>query len=71
LLSYIEEAKSKVWINAKTEIAMELVIKENEKKADLPVEKLIPEDLHDFLDVLRITRQTDSLNLMCGTTRLI
>jgi hypothetical protein len=31
--------------------AMELAIKENKKKADLPVEKLIPEDLHDFLDV--------------------
>jgi hypothetical protein len=42
LLSYIEEAKSKVWINAKTGIDMELVIKENKKKADLPVEKLIP-----------------------------
>jgi Retroviral aspartyl protease len=51
LLSYIEEAKSKVWINAKTGIPMELVIKENEKKVDLPVEQLIPEDLHDFLDV--------------------
>jgi hypothetical protein len=51
LLSYIEEAKSKVWINAKTRIAMELAIKENKKKADLPVENLIPEDLHDFLDV--------------------
>jgi hypothetical protein len=50
-LSYIEEAKSKVWINAKTGIAMELAIKENKKKADLPVEKLIPEDLHDFLNV--------------------
>jgi hypothetical protein len=51
LLSYIEEAKSKVWINAKTGIAIELAIKENKKKADLPVEKLIPEDLHGFLDV--------------------
>jgi hypothetical protein len=51
LLSYIEEAKPKVWINAKTGIAIELAIKENEKKADLLVEKLIPEDLHDFLDV--------------------
>jgi hypothetical protein len=30
---------------------MELAIKENEKKADLPVEKLIPENLHNFLDV--------------------
>jgi hypothetical protein len=51
LLFDIEEAKSKVWINAKTGIAMELAIKENEKKANLPVENLIPENLHDFLDV--------------------
>jgi hypothetical protein len=51
LLSYIKEAKSKVRINAKTEIAMELAIKENKKKTDLSDEKLIPEDLHDFLDV--------------------
>jgi hypothetical protein len=51
LLSYIKEAKSKVWINAKTGIAMELAIKKNKKKADLPVEKLIPEDLHNFLDI--------------------
>jgi hypothetical protein len=51
LLSYIEEVESKIWINVKTGIAMKLAIKENKKKADLPVEKLIPEDLHDFLDV--------------------
>jgi Retroviral aspartyl protease len=51
LLSYIEEEKSKVWINAKTGIAMKLAIKKNKKRADLPVEKLIPEDLHNFLDV--------------------
>jgi hypothetical protein len=51
LLSYIEEAKLKVWINAKTGMAMKLAIKENKKKADLLVEKLIPEDLHDFLNV--------------------
>jgi RNase H-like domain found in reverse transcriptase/Reverse transcriptase (RNA-dependent DNA polymerase) len=51
LLSYIKEAKSKVWINAKTGIAMELAIKENKKKADLLVENLIPEDLHNFLNV--------------------
>jgi hypothetical protein len=34
-----------------TGMAMELAIKKNKKKADLPVKKLIPEDLHDFLDV--------------------
>jgi hypothetical protein len=67
LLSYIEDTKSEVWINVKTGIAIELAIKENKKKADLPVEKLIPED---FLNFLTITRRTNSLNLICGTTRL-
>ena len=51
LISYIEEMKTKVWINAKGNMAMELAIKENEKKADLTNEELIPEDLHEFLDV--------------------
>jgi hypothetical protein len=70
-LSYIEEAKSKVWINAKTGIAMELAIKENEKKADLPVEKLITEDLHNFLDIFDDNKANRFPNLTCGTTRLI
>ena len=30
---------------------MELAIKENEKKAELTNEELVPEDLHKFLDV--------------------
>jgi Retroviral aspartyl protease len=51
LLSFIEEVKSEVWINAKTGIAMELAIKENEKKADLSVKELVPEDLHGYLNV--------------------
>jgi hypothetical protein len=71
LLSYIEEAKSKVWINVKTGIAMELAIKENKKKADLPVEKLIQEDLHDFLDVFNDNKANWFPELTCGTTRLI
>jgi hypothetical protein len=32
LLSYIEEEKSKVWINAKTGIAMKLAIKETKRR---------------------------------------
>ena len=67
-ISYIEEMKMKVWINAKGNMATELAIKENEKKAELTNEELVPEDLHEFLDVLK---PTDSPNLMCGTTRLI
>ena len=67
LISYIEEMKTKVWINAKGNMAMELVIKENKKKAELTneaslifalrsllpqsKEEFLPEDLHEFLDV--------------------
>ena len=50
LISYIEEMKTKVWINAKGNMAMELAIKENEKKAELTNEQLVLEDLHEFLD---------------------
>ena len=51
LISYIEEMKMKVWINAKGNMATELAIKENEKKAKLTNEELVLEDLHEFLDV--------------------
>ena len=51
LIPYIEEMKTKVWINAKGNMAMELAIKENEKKAEVTNEELVPEDLHEFLDV--------------------
>ena len=51
LISYIEEIKMKVWINAKGNMATELAIKENKKKAELTNEELVPEDLHEFLDV--------------------
>ena len=51
LISYIEEMKMKVWINAKGNMATELAIKENEKKAELTNEELVLEDLHEFLDV--------------------
>ena len=50
-ISYIEETKMKVWINAKGNMATELAIKENEKKAELTNEELVLEDLHEFLDV--------------------
>jgi site-specific DNA-cytosine methylase len=50
-VNLIEELDNEQIGNVKTGIAMKLAIKENKKKADLLVEKLIPEDLHDFLDV--------------------
>ena len=47
-ISYIEEMKTKVWINVKENMAMELAIKENKKKAKLTNKELVPEDLWMF-----------------------
>jgi hypothetical protein len=47
---------------------MELAIKENKKKADLPVEKLIPEDLHDFNEQKELDKLLDE-NLKKGYIR--
>ena len=41
----------KVWINAKKNMATELAIKENEKKAKLTNEEPVPVNLHEFLDI--------------------
>ena len=71
LISYIEEMKMKVWINAKGNMAMELAIKENEKKAKLTNEQLVLEDLHEFLDVFDENKANQFPSLTCGTTRLI
>src|SRR5277367_2404831 len=54
LISYLEEIEDdELWINAKMNVAVELAIKENEKekKSETPTKELVPEDLHDFLDV--------------------
>jgi hypothetical protein len=54
VVSYLEEIKDDgLWINAKTNVAVELAIKDAEKegKKEVPVEELVPKDLHDFLDV--------------------
>ena len=52
LISYLEGMKEEeIWINAKTNVAMELAIKENEKKPDALAKELVLKDLHDFLDV--------------------
>ena len=51
MISYIEEMKTNIWINVKGNMAIELAIKKNEKKAELTNEELVLEDLHEFLDV--------------------
>ena len=57
VIDYMEERLvtdtiiDEVWINAKTNVAMELAIKDNKGKVEIPVEELVPKDLHDFMDV--------------------
>ena len=41
----------KVWINARTNVATELAAEENKKKEGIPIEKLVPEEYHEYLDV--------------------
>ena len=40
-----------IWINYKTNVAMELAIKENEKKEDKSVKEIVPTEYHEYLDV--------------------
>ena len=40
-----------VWINYKTNVAMELTIKDNEKKEDKLVKEIVPKEYHGYLDV--------------------
>jgi hypothetical protein len=47
---YIELLKTDVWIH-KTNIAMELAIKENSKKQDKTDKQLVPVEYHKYLDI--------------------
>ena len=40
-----------IWINAKTNLAMDMAIEENLKKKELPITELVPPEYHEFLDV--------------------
>ena len=71
LILYIEEMKMKVWINAKGNMAIELAIKENEKKAKLTMKNSYWLTSTDFWMFLMKIKPTNSQSLMCGTTRLI
>jgi hypothetical protein len=53
LLGYIEELQqpNKVWINMKTSNPIEFHLKYDEKKEELPLEQLTPEEYHEYLDV--------------------
>jgi hypothetical protein len=40
-----------IWINAKTNKATELKVEDDKSKVELPIEEVVPKDLHDFLDI--------------------
>src|SRR5271170_3995330 len=40
-----------IWINAKTNLAMDLAIQENLKKEELTAEQIAPPEFHEYLDV--------------------
>ena len=40
-----------VWINVKTNLAMDMAIKNNLKKQEHTVEEMVPKEYHEFLDV--------------------
>ena len=40
-----------IWINAKTNLAMDMAIEANLKKREIPVTELVPLEYHEFLDV--------------------
>ena len=40
-----------VWINAKTNLAMDMAIENNLKKQEKSVEEMVPKEYHEFLDV--------------------
>ena len=47
----IEQLETDIWINAKTNLAMDMAIKANLKKKEVPITELVPSEYHEFLDV--------------------
>ena len=53
LMAFINEDKQdqEIWINAKTNLAMDLAIEEAKKRKEKTINKMIPEELVDYKDV--------------------
>ena len=46
-----DEDIKEVWINAQSNMATDLAIKENAKKDDLTAEEIVPPEFHNFMDI--------------------
>ena len=51
LATLMGQMETDIWINAKTNLAMDMAIEANLKKKDVPVKELVPPEYHEFLDV--------------------
>ena len=47
----MEQLNMDIWINAKTNLAMDMAIKANLKKKEVLITELVPSEYHEFLDV--------------------
>ena len=58
LVAYLEELlpPNETWIKAKTLNAIEFHLKHDEKKDNLPIEEMIPEAYHEYLDLFSETK---------------
>ena len=56
LIGLLDSLKPKViWINARPNIATGFTAEENKKKEGIPIEELVPEEFHEYLDVFSET----------------
>ena len=51
LVTLMGQTETDIWINAKTNLAMDMAIEANLKKKEVPVKELVPLEYHEFLDV--------------------
>ena len=60
-----------VWINVKTNLAMDMAIKNNLKKQECTVEEMVPKEYHEFLNVFSVKRKQPGFqNLRNEITKL-
>jgi hypothetical protein len=69
LLELLETEPDDIWINAKTNLAMDLAIDVNIKKEDLKPEEIVPKAYHEYLDVFDEVKADRSLRHDLGITK--
>ena len=72
LLAYVEDLteQSMIWINTKTSSSIEFHLKHDEEKKEAPLDKQIPTEYHEYLDVFDEEKAINFRNPDHGTTKL-